>query len=126
MTPVPNAHGVYEPQETLFLARTVKGWRGCNLADIKLVDLGTHWIWATDFQMYTGDHSGSGSPLMDLPPGRRLNCRAPTRQAAIEAACAELRRRLEPRAVECKDARAVIEWLDSLIPNQLDLFGAAA
>lgn len=125
MTPIPNKHGVYtEPTEHLFLPRNVKGWRGVNTADIKLADLGTHWIWATSFQMYGGDCHGSSSPLMDIETPVRT-CRAPTREAAIAAASDELRRRMEPKT-DVADARAVLAWLDSLNPDQLDLFGAAA
>ena len=121
-----NQRGVYEPDERLSLPRATKGWRGCNLADIKLGDLGTHWIWATSFQMYTGDCHGSSSPLMDLPHGRGIGCRAPTRAAAIDAAASYLRERLTPRAEHCADARAVLAWLQTLNPAQLNLFGEAA
>lgn len=116
-----NEHGVYQPDERLSLPRTLKGWRGADIANIKLADMGTHWIWANDYQMHGGDWSGSGSPLMDL-----AGSRAPSRQAAIEMASNEFRRRLTSRAARCKDAQAVLEWLDTLIPDQLDLFGAAA
>lgn len=122
-----NTHGVYEPDECLSLPRPTKGWRGCNLADIKLGHLGDYWIWATSFQMYTGDCHGSSSPLMDLPHGRRgVSCRAPTREAAIDAAASHLRDRLTPRADRCVDARAVLAWLATLNPAQLNLFGEAA
>jgi hypothetical protein len=121
-----NEHGVYEADETLALPRPVKGWRGGPIAEIRLANLGTHWIWATGFQMLTGNCWGSSSPLMDLEPTPFSTCRAPTRQAAIELASAQLRKSLSPCAAEYREARAVLEWLDTLIPDQLDLFGAAA
>lgn len=116
-----NEHGVYEADEALELPRPRKGWRGGPIAEIRLADLGTHWIWATGFQMWGGDMWGSSSPLMDSEAYR-----APTRQAAIDLASEQLRKSLVKRAADCRDARAVMEWLDTLAPDQLDLFGAAA
>ncbi len=122
-----NENGVYQADETLELPRAVKGWRGGPIAEIDLADMGTHWIWSTGFQMWGGDMWGSSSPLMDLEPTPFSTCRAPTREAAIELASAQLRKNLAKRAEEGdRDARAVIAWLDTLIPDQLDLFGAAA
>jgi len=122
-----NEHGVYTADETLELPRMVKGWRGVQLAEIRLADMGTHWIWATSFQMFSGDCWGSSSPLVDRDPTPLSTCRAPTREAAIELASAKLRRCLSGRADEGdRDAREVIAWLGTLIPDQLDLFGAAA
>src|SRR5690606_9938065 len=113
--------------ETLELPRMVKGWRGVPTAEISLADMGSHWIWTTSFQMHSGDFWGSSSPLMDLEPTPVPTCRAPTRAAAIEAASAKLRKCLSGRADEGdRDASAVITWLDTLIPDQLDLFGAVA
>ena len=126
MTARCNAHGVYEADEVLQLARPLKGWRGGPIAEVCLANLGTHWIWATSYQLWTGDCCGSSSPLMDMEPTPFSTCRAPTRQAAIELASAQLRKSLTPRAAECRDARAVLEWLDTLTPDQFDLFGAAA
>ncbi|GEM_PF-4162827 len=117
-----NEHGVFTPDEVLELPRPVKGWRGMGLAEIRLADLGAHWIWATGFQMHSGDFWGRGGPLMDNEPYR-----TPTRQDAIAAASANLRKSLFKRADEGdRDASAVMAWLDTLIPDQLDLFGAAA
>lgn len=117
-----NEHGVYEADETLELARPVKGWRGMGLAEIKMADLGTHWIWETGFQMHSGDFWGRGGPLTNHEPYR-----APTREDAIRAASADLRKSLSERAGSGDaDARAVLVWLDTLIPDQLDLFGAVA
>jgi hypothetical protein len=121
-----NAYGVYEPDERLSLPRPAKGWRGCNLADIRLGNLGEYWIWATSFQMHTGDCHGSSSPLMDTPHRRGLSCRAPTRESALDAAASYLRERLTKRAEHCGEARAVLAWLDTLNPAQLNLFGEAA
>lgn len=116
-----NEHGVYEADEIIELPRAVKGWRGGPVAEIRLANLGPHWIWATAYQMHGGDWSGKGSPLMDTPSDW-----APTRRDAIEAAIAELRDHLAPRTEHCRDALYVIAWLDTITPNQLDLFGEAA
>lgn len=120
-SPEKNENGVYTPTEHLSLARNKAGWRGCNLADIKLADLGTHWIWATSYQMMTGNCSGSSSPLMDME-GPYKSWRALDREAAIKAASADLRKSLTDRATHCADARAVLAWLGTLIPDQLDMF----
>lgn len=117
-----NEHGVYSADETLELPRTVKGWRGMGLAEIKLANLGTHWIWATGYQMFSGNWEGAFSPLADHEAHQ-----APSRDAAIGAASEYLRKRLSRR--DDADAQSVRAWLDSLvsvIPAQLDLFGAAA
>lgn len=117
-----NEHGVYTADETLELPRTVKGWCGMGLAEIKLANLGTHWIWEAGFQMHSGDFWGRGGPLTD-----HETYRAPTREAAIAAASVDLRKCLSKRAAEGdRDASSVMAWLDALVPNQLDLFGAAA
>lgn len=120
-----NDHGVYEADETLELPRAVKGWRGAPLAEISLADLGAHWIWATSYQMHSGDWAGAASPLSDHEAW--ANHRAADREAAIRNASEYLGGCLANRATEGdRDARAVMDWLDTLIPDQLDLFGAAA
>lgn len=117
-----NENGVYQADETFELPRAVKGWCGVALAEIRLADLGTHWIWETGFQLHSGDFWGSGGPLTN-----HERYRAPTREAAIEAAATNLRKSLGARATEGdKDASAIMAWLETLIPAQLDLFGAAA
>ena len=122
-----NEHGVYEADETLELPHKAKGWRGGPIAEIRLADLGTHWIWATSHQMHSGNWEGASSPLHDHEPTPYSDHRAPTREAAIRAASAQLRGRLKARADESdRDACAVMAWLDTLIPDQLDFFGAAA
>lgn len=115
MSAQPNQWGVYQAQETIELSG--KGYM--PLACIRLVDLGAHWLWATCFSMPDG--SGSSSPLMDFD-----RYRAPDRAGAVTAASEALRRDLHKRAETDQHARAVIDWLDSLAPAQLDLFGAAA
>lgn len=118
-----NENGVYQPDERLCLNRR----DGADFAYITLANMGTHWIWATGFQMWSGDFWGSSSPLMDLEPTPYSTCRAPTREAAIELASAELRKSLSDRAAAGdRDASAVVAWLDTLFPDQFDLFGAAA
>ncbi|WP_108459158.1 hypothetical protein [Devosia naphthalenivorans] len=120
-----NEHGVYDADEKLALPYPKKGWRGSPLADISLADLGTHWIWATGYQMHSGNWEGAGSPLSDHEAWAERRCAS--RAAAIAAASDYLRGRLQSRADGGdRDASAVCAWLDSLIPNQLDLFGAAA
>ena len=121
MSVKPNRHGVRTPQERLQLPRDMKSWRGCSVAEIELADLGTHWIWATGFQMMTGDCWGSGGPLVDHPSHR-----SSTREAAIEAASAHLREKVGKRVGTYPDARRIMDWLDGLRPAQSDLFGAAA
>lgn len=112
MIPQPNAHGVYTPTETLELPNPRKGWRGCPLAEIRLLALPDGWRSATGSSLSNG--AGHGSPLMlrDTPH--------PTRDAAIAAAAARLRYRMEREG--CTDARAVLRWLDTLRPAQPDLF----
>lgn len=116
-----NEHGVYSPTEVLRLPRDRKGWRGMDLCEIELADLGDHWIWATGFTMFSGDCWGSYSPLRKVH-GRE----AATRGEAIQAASDHLRAKLAGRAAGFPDARAIIAWLDGLRPAQLSLFGAAA
>lgn len=119
----PNENGVYEPQECLTLPRDVKGWKGMPTAEIELIDLGPYWLWATRFQLMHGDLWGSASPLIDDCPRRFMSRRAPTREAAVDAAGAYLRERIGPRSGESADARRIIAWLDELHPAQPDLFG---
>lgn len=122
-----NEHGVYTADEALHLPHAAKGWRGGPIGEIRLADLGTHWIWATSYQMHSGNWEGASSPLSDHEPTPFSNHRAPTREAAINAAGTELRRRLQKRVDERdRDACAVVAWLDTLVPDQLDLFGAVA
>ncbi len=115
-----NENGVYTADETLELPRPKKGWNGVPIAEIDLVDLGTHWLWATGFQLWGSDFWGASSPLCD-----RDGYRSESREAAIASASAYLRRKVGSRVSECTDARAIIAWIDALIPDQLDLFGAA-
>lgn len=118
-----NEHGVYEADEVLALPLPKKGWRGLPLADIRLADLGDHWIWATGYQLHSGDWSGASNPLTDGHSSHQ----APSREAAVEAASAYLRARLAKHAAEGHaDAVAIVGWLASLNPAQLDLFGEAA
>lgn len=117
----PNEHGVYMPSEVIELPRAVKGWRGGPLAEIMLADLGSHWIWATGFQLWGSDCWGSFSPLVDFDAHQAL-----TRETAIEQAAASIRKKVGSRAAECRDAAAIVAWLDTLMPAQLDMFGAAA
>lgn len=120
-----NEHGVYDADETLELKRDVKGWKGSPLAEIRLADLGTHWIWATSYQMHSGNWEGAGSPLSDNEAWAERRC--PDRESAVRAAISYLTGRSGRRAEEGdRDGAAVVAWLNTLIPNQLDLFGAVA
>lgn len=105
--PQPNAHGVYEPGETLSLPRQVKGWQGGNLADIEIINLGRYWLWAASYQLHGGDWRGSAAPLKDGAAYRQ-----PTRAGAIAAAATCLRQLLEDH--DNADARRIIAWLDGL------------
>lgn len=117
MTATCNKYGVYETTDYLSLPRAAKGWHGLPLAEIKLADLGGYWIWAAAFQMYDGDNHGSCTPLMDREPHR-----ASSRAAAVAAGVASLRDRMSAREKSSADSRAVLAWLDTLNPVQMDLF----
>lgn len=110
--PQPNENGVYSPSEVLELPRPVKGWQGMPLAAIKLVDLGTHWLWACDYQIFSGDCRGGGCPLMDMDRGR-----AETRGRAIQAACDDLRAKVD--GLDNADARAIAAWCATQAQAQL-------
>lgn len=114
-----NQHGVYEAQERLVLARDTKGWRGLPTAEIEMCQLPEGWLWATSFQLMQGDCCGSASPL-SLNHGRL----APSREVAIEAAVAHLSARMAKQ--DGQDARRIVAWLETLQPDQLDLFASLA
>jgi hypothetical protein len=85
-------------------------------AMIRLAKVEGGFTWAVDFQRHHGDHLGCGEPLgtWDGKPNRL----APSRQAAIDAACDRIR-----RGIDEPDINA---WLNGLTHAQPDLFGEAA
>lgn len=83
------------------------------MAEIRLLQLEDGWRASIDAQL--------GSRGRSEPLSARLQPH-PTRDAALEAAIERLRTWCGAE----DDARPVIAWLDTLIPDQPDLFGAAA
>ena len=118
--PVCNAHGVYQPHESLTLACDRRGWRGMPTAELELAFLGTHWIYSVAFPLLQGDSWGRCEPLTDSREGAPYARRAHSREAAIEAACASLRKDLSARAQQPGDARRIVQGLDTLRPVQME------
>jgi hypothetical protein len=117
-----NRNGVYCPTETLVLQRDVKGWRGCPRVEIDLVELPDGWRSSLNYSFFTGNHMGSASPTTDHDPLH------PTRRDAIAQQVEKLRGicvRLTDDSMQ-REGREMLAWAESLIPNQLDLFGATA
>ncbi|HUD28935.1 MAG TPA: hypothetical protein VMQ93_08700 [Novosphingobium sp.] len=117
-----NRNGVYCPTETLTLQRDAKGWRGCPRVEIDLVELPEGWRSSLNYSFFTGSHMGSASPTTDRDPLH------PTRRAAIAQQVEKLRgvcARLIDESMK-REALEMLTWADSLIPDQLDLFGEAA
>jgi hypothetical protein len=93
-----------------------------RLADIRVGAIDGRWFHALSFQQRGGDCWGAASPLgysTIQPEPRGVD----TQTEALAAAIAEARRRWAGREREMAPHFA---WLDTLIPDQLDLFGAAA
>ena len=111
----PNEHGVYQPTETLALPNPRPGWRGAPLAEIDLLQLPDGWRSAIGAMLA---NSGRGEPITVR------NTVHGSREAAILAAIGRLRAWLDSSGEA--QAPVVSRWLDSLIPDQPDLFGAAA
>lgn len=110
--PQPNEHGVYgEPTERFTLPRGKKGWQGVDAAEIRLLDLGTHWIWATRFQLFSGDSQGEYLPLCDEP-----HCRAPDRKSALAYAKVRLVQRLQGK--DHPDAKRIMAWLQEIAQRE--------
>ena len=99
------------PTEVIAMPRTKRA-----SAMIRLATVEGGLVWAVEAQRHYGDFLGFGEPLRvrDGKPDRV----APTRQAAIEAASARIR-----RGINEPDINA---WLDALAGAQPDLFGEAA
>lgn len=114
-TPQPNEHGVYQPSESITMPNPRPGWKGMPLAEIDLVQLPSGWRSAIGAQT---NNRGRAEPITDRSVSH------PTRDAAVAAAVARLRAWL----IDNDDAQAALisRWLDTLTPDQLDLFGVAA
>ena len=84
-------------------------------AMIRLARVEGGWTWAVDCARHHGDMLGHGEPLGRRPAPSRIT---PTRQEAIDAGIARIR-----RAIDEPDINA---WLESLSSAQPDLFGEAA
>lgn len=117
-----NENGVYCPHEALSLKRESKGWRGCNRADVALVQTPEGWRGKTGFQLFSGSWWGHSGPLTDYCPPY------PTREGAIQHCAAQFHKdfaKLDDPAMQ-REAREIIAWAEALCPAQMDLFGAAA
>lgn len=87
-------------------------------AEIRFGRVNGEWIFATGYAQRGGDCLGSGGPL-GFTHGRTPESYA-TRDAALLAAMAQLRKTFDKRPVEMASQ---CQWLASLRPAQLDLFG---
>lgn len=92
-----------------------------QLAEIRLADDAGRWMFAVSCQQHAGDFWGFGEPL-GYEPGRARRDFG-TRDEALAAAIEHLRQRISRRPQEMAPQLA---WLDTLIPDQPDLFGVAA
>lgn len=92
-----------------------------ELASIRLGDLEGRWLFALSYQQYGGDFCGAGEPL-GFSEGWPVRDFA-SRDEALAGAIAHARDRWAGRQREMAPHFA---WLDTLIPEQRDLFGAAA
>lgn len=93
-----------------------------KVGEIAVIALGQQngrWFFALSHQQRTGDMWGSfgGIGCHEGDPG------AGSRDEALSAAIAHARQRWASRT---REMAAHIAWLDTLIPDQRDLFGAAA
>lgn len=95
--------------------------RNRELASIRLGEHEGRWFFALSHQQYGGDCWGSGGPLgfSEGYPRRDFA----SRDEALAGAIAHARDRWAGREREMAPHFA---WLDTLIPEQRDLFGAAA
>lgn len=112
-----------EPTETHVLPSNKRGaWR--NLAEIRLGQHEGRWFFANSFYLLTGDITGQSAPLgfwSDWPAEYRAGL--PDRHTALQRAIDRMRSHMAARS---KDFAGHLAWLDTLIPEQRDLFGAAA
>lgn len=113
----PNSHGVYsdaDATESFILPRNKPGWRGVPIAEIRLLLIEAGWIEATTYNTFTGSCHGGGYGL-----SAKWGV-YPSRQAALDHAIAGLRRKIAKD--DGPDCRQIGAWLDSLVPDQADLF----
>lgn len=113
-----NEHGVYTPHEELELYRKGGGRR----AAIDLVETPEGWRSYRGFAFFTGNWWGSTGPITDRCQPR------PTREDAIREQIERFRRdfaKITDDGMQ-REAREIIAWAESLVPEQMDLFGAAA
>ncbi|CDO34547.1 hypothetical protein [Novosphingobium sp. KN65.2] len=112
-----NAHGVYRPHEEIELHS--KG--GARRAAIDLVETPEGWRSYRGFSFFTGNWWGSTGPITDA-------CQPhPTRDDAIREQVARFHSDFEKLTDPSmqREAREIIAWAESLIPDQMDLFEAA-
>lgn len=116
----PNRHGIYsdDAAECLTLPRKRKGWQGMPIAEIRLLAIDGGWLESAAYDTQAGDCRGGGYGL-----AKKWGF-FPTRSAALDKAMAYLRK--GAAGSDSPDCRAIIAWLDTLIPDQLPLFGEAA
>lgn len=109
-----------EPVETLLLPH--KRANACPMAQIDLGRFDSAWVNAIGFQQSGGDCWGSWEPL-GHSADQKPRATFPTRDAALSDAIARMRAKVTRRPDEMAPQ---IAWLDGLVPDQLDLFGAAS
>ncbi|MNV84283.1 hypothetical protein D3C71_1781450 [compost metagenome] len=93
-----------------------------KVGELAVIALGHHegrWFFALSHQQRTGDMWGSFGGI----GYQKGEPRAASRDEALAAAIALARQRWAKRT---REMAAHIAWLDTLIPEQPDLFGAAA
>ncbi len=121
--PQPNAHGVYQPTETLAMET-----KGAAQAEIRLCQIEDGWMWAVSYQT----NRGGGSGTLSRSGGGDLD---DTRAAALANAVAGLRQRLASHArVSFCDisneacVKTIEAWLDGIEQQQAEpsLFDWAA
>lgn len=109
-----------EPVEDFVLPH--KRANACPMAQIELGRFGEQWTNAVGFQQAAGDMWGHWEP-MGYRDGREPERLHPTREAALSDAIGRLRLIMGRRPDQLAPQLA---WLDTLIPDQPDLFGEAA
>lgn len=85
---------------------------------IRILQVPEGWTWAIDCHRLTGDVLSYAEPLGRRGGRIRPDRLASSRDLAMTAAIAAIRARMPDKPLG--------EWLDTLIPDQPDLFGEAA
>lgn len=113
-----NANGVFRPHEELELHRKGGGRR----AAVDVVCTPEGWRSSRAFSFFTGSWWGSCGPITD-------RCEAhTTREDAIREQIERMRREfagLTDPSMQ-REAREIVEWAESLCPDQLNLFEEVA